>query len=57
MRRRALLLLPILVTMPGCTVVGGYSSTDGWFIWPGGLIMSVLFILLLVFLARRRRRF
>jgi len=57
MRRRALLLLPILVTMPGCIVVGGYSSTDGWFIWPGGLIMSVLFILLLVFLARRRRRF
>jgi hypothetical protein len=37
--------------------VGGYSSTDGWFVWPGGLVLTLLFVLLFVFLARKRRRF
>jgi hypothetical protein len=55
MSRRALLLLPALMTTPGCIVVGGYSSTDGWFLWPGGILITFLFAMLLVFLARRRR--
>src|SRR3954453_22150425 len=40
--KRGLLLLPILLSAPGCVVVGGYSSTGGWFFWPGGLVISVL---------------
>ena len=55
--RRVLPLVSILICTPGCIVVGGYSSTDGWFVWPGGLVISVLVILLFVFLARGRRRF
>ena len=48
-------LLTLLLFTPGCVVVGGYSSTDGWYFWPGGLVISVLLILFLVFVARRRR--
>ena len=55
MKVRALLLFAILISTPGCIVVGGYSSTDGWFVWPGGLVLSILLIVLFVFVARRRR--
>ena len=43
------LLLCSMLT--GCLAVG-YSSGGGWFIWPGGLGLVVL-ILVIVFLLRR----
>jgi uncharacterized integral membrane protein len=44
--------LAFCVQLTGCVVVGG-SSNGHWFIWPGGLGL-LLMILLLVFLLRRR---
>jgi hypothetical protein len=41
-----------LLTLSGCIAVG-YSSSGGWFVWPGGLAV-VLVILFVVFLLRRR---
>ncbi len=38
--------------LTGCVAVG-YSSGGGWFVWPGGLGLLVL-VLLLLFLLRRR---
>ena len=40
------------ISLTGCIVVG-YSSRGGFFLWPGGLGL-VLLVLLLVFLLRRR---
>ena len=53
-RAMALLLAaPLLgLTCTGC-VVAGYSSAGGGFIWPGGLGLLVV-ILVIVFLLRRR---
>ena len=39
-------------TLTGCIMVG-HSSGGGWFIWPGGLGL-VLMVLLVLFIARRR---
>ncbi|HYO81439.1 MAG TPA: hypothetical protein VES20_08570 [Bryobacteraceae bacterium] len=44
------------LTQTGCVVVGGYSNTDGWFVWPGGFLIPIVILFLLVFFARRRRR-
>lgn len=38
--------------LTGCIMVG-HSSGGGWFIWPGGLGL-VLMVLLVLFIARRR---
>ncbi|WP_236657650.1 hypothetical protein [Acidisarcina polymorpha] len=46
--------LILSVTLTGCMVVGGYSSGGGWFLWPGGLGV-VSMILLILFVMRRRR--
>lgn len=46
----ALLLLGALT---GCVAVG-YSSGGGWFVWPGGLGL-ILLLLLLFFVLRGRR--
>jgi hypothetical protein len=35
-------------------IAGGYSSRGGWFIWPGGLGL-VLIVLLVLFMLRRGR--
>ena len=39
--------------LTGCVAVG-YSTGGGWFVWPGGL--GLVLLLLLVFLVLRRRR-
>lgn len=39
-------------TLTGC-IAFGYSSGGGWFVWPGGLGL-VLLILLILFVLRRR---
>jgi hypothetical protein len=39
------------VTFTGCLVVG-YSSRGGWFIWPGGIGLLII-ILLIIWLLRR----
>jgi hypothetical protein len=45
----------LTLTQSGCIVVGGgYSSRSGWFIWPGGL--GVVLILLLLFFVLRHGR-
>ena len=52
--RDALILASSLVlctTLTGCLVFG-YTSSGGWFIWPGS-ISVILAILLLVWLMRR----
>jgi hypothetical protein len=44
----------ILIMLPGCVVVGGYSSERGWFLWPGTIVIFV--VVALLFLLFRRRR-
>ncbi len=43
----------VLTTLTGCLAVG-YTSTGGWFVWPGGLTL-ILVVLFVFFLLRRRR--
>jgi hypothetical protein len=52
---RLLVVLAGLVTMAGLSgcVVVGWSSAGGGFIWPGGLGLLVM-VLLVVWLVRRR---
>ncbi len=52
MKRLALLALVLGLTQAGC-IVAGYSSSGGWFLWPGGLGL-VAIVLLLLFLRRGR---
>ena len=53
MRRvNPLLAVAFALTQSSCVAVG-YSSGGGWFIWPGGL--GLLVIILLVFFLLRRR--
>jgi hypothetical protein len=44
----------ILLLSSACVVVGGYSSERGWFIWPGTILIFVVFVVL--FLVFRRRK-
>lgn len=46
-------IITLLLLSSGCVVAGGYSSGRGWFIWPGGLGILLL-VLVLFFLLRRR---
>jgi hypothetical protein len=46
------LVLALLQT--GCIVAGGYSSGRGLYIWPGSLL-SILVVVLVLFMLRRRR--
>jgi hypothetical protein len=41
-----------MLGLSGCLMVG-YSSGGGWIVWPGGLGL-VVFVLLIIFLMRRR---
>ncbi len=54
--RSILLLAAALLATSGLTgcLVAGYSSNGGAFIWPGGLGLVVV-ILVVLFLLRRRR--
>jgi hypothetical protein len=47
-------LLAVAVTQSACVVVGGYSSRGGWFIWPSGLGLVVILMLLYLIFGRRR---
>jgi len=51
---RIVLFSLILLTLPGCVVVGGYSSEGGWFLWPGTIVIFVV-ALVLFFLFKRRK--
>ena len=42
----------LAISQTGCMAVG-YSSGGGWFVWPGGLGLLVI-VLLIIFLLRRR---
>jgi len=53
--KRSTLLFASLVaasTQWGCMVVG-YSSRGGWFVWPGGLGLIVILVLLYLIFGRR----
>lgn len=52
-RQVSAIALLMALTQYGCIVVGGYSNTGGWFLWPGGL--GLVLIVALVFLLMRRR--
>ena len=54
MRRISLLALVIALSQPACIVAGGYGSGRGFYIWPGSLL-SIIVIIALVLLLRRRR--
>ena len=47
----AALFLPALGSS-SCVAVG-YTSDRGWFIWPGGLILLAVIVLILMLLRRR----
>ena len=51
--KRIGLISIILIMLPGCVVVGGYSSERGWFLWPGTI---VIFLVVAVFVLLLRRR-
>jgi hypothetical protein len=53
--RRAVAVLSLVVALSftGCIVVG-YRSRGGWFVWPGGLGLLIV-VLLVLFLLRGRR--
>jgi hypothetical protein len=55
-RRTAFIsILPLLLmTQCACIAIGGgYSSSGGWFLWPGGLGLVLLVLFLLFFLRGR----
>ncbi|HSE21150.1 MAG TPA: hypothetical protein VLB68_05810 [Pyrinomonadaceae bacterium] len=52
MKRVGLVAL-ILMFTNGCVVVGGYSSGRGWFIWPGSIVLIILFAILFLFFRGR----
>jgi hypothetical protein len=47
------IIASILIMLPGCVIVGGYSSERGWFVWPGTI---VIFLAVAVFVLLLRRR-
>lgn len=49
----AVATLLLALTQTGC-LVAGYSSRGGGFIWPGGLGLVILVLLLIFFLRGRR---
>ncbi len=51
MKRVTTLAIILAATQTGC-IVAGYSSTGGWFIWPGSIVLA----LLVLFLVLRGRR-
>ncbi len=55
MRRISLLIFALAFSQPACIVAGGYSSDEGFYLWPGSLISIVIVIAVLLFLRRRRR--
>jgi hypothetical protein len=55
MTRITFLAMLLATSQSACIVVGGRSSTGGWFFWPGGLGVIVMLALLFLFLGRRRR--
>jgi hypothetical protein len=48
-----LLLLLALSSSASACVVAGWSNSDGWFVWPGGLVCLV--VAAIIFLVLRRR--
>jgi hypothetical protein len=46
-------LLIAMLTQSGCIVIG-YSSGGGWFIWPGGLGLIILMVVLYLLFGHRR---
>lgn len=54
MKRVSVVALMLALSQSSCIVVGGYSSEGGWYIWPGS-ILSILVIVIVFLLLRRRK--
>jgi hypothetical protein len=50
--KRAGVVSSILMLTSGCVVVGGYSSERGWYLWPGTIVIFLVFAV--IFLIFRR---
>lgn len=48
------IVLLILTLTSGCVLVGGYSSEGGWYLWPGSVVIFLVFAVIFVLLRRRR---
>ena len=53
-RTRIGIISIILIMLPGCVVVGGYSSERGWFLWPGTIVIFLVVAVFVVLLRRRK---
>lgn len=49
------LMLVLIASLPvtACVAVG-YSSGRGWFIWPGGLLLGLVLLVLILWILRSR---
>jgi hypothetical protein len=52
MKRVGVVTLLLMLTN-GCVVVGGYSSGRGWFLWPGSIVLIILFAVLFLLFRNR----
>ena len=50
--KRAGVVSLILMLTSGCVVVGGYSSGRGWYLWPGTIVIFLVFALIFLILRR-----
>ena len=48
----AIFILSMSVIQSSCIAVGGYSSTGGWFMWPGMGVLIIILILWFIFRSR-----
>ncbi len=53
MGRITVTALLLALSQTAC-VVGGYSGEGGFFLWPGGILITVVLVLLFLFMRRRR---
>ena len=54
MLNRIVLVSTILIMLPGCVVVGGYSPERGWYLWPGTIVIFLVLALFVLLLRRRK---
>lgn len=53
MKQTTMVALALALSQTAC-VVGGYSSEDGFYLWPGSLVVTALLVLLFLYMRRRR---
>ena len=56
MKPTVLLAMLTAASQAGCVFVGGYSSDEGFYVWPGSFVITAVLVALLWLFVRRRRR-